>query len=77
LLRWEKTPYAIGWVDNGIGTKGKWGFVVSLEKVWEIAIQVSLINRPLSQRSLNLGYIRVQHFFSQCGLDGYQKMQNF
>jgi hypothetical protein len=25
---------AIGWVDIGIGTKGKWGFVVSLEKVW-------------------------------------------
>jgi hypothetical protein len=26
----------LGWVDIGIGTKGKWGFVVSLEKVWEI-----------------------------------------
>jgi hypothetical protein len=23
--------------DIGIGTKGMWGFVVSLEKVWEIA----------------------------------------
>jgi hypothetical protein len=45
----------IGWVDIGIGTKGKWGFVVSLEKVLEIAIKVSLINRPLSQRSLLLG----------------------
>jgi hypothetical protein len=45
----------IGWVDIGIGTKGKWGFVLSLEKVWEIAIKVSLINRPLSQRSLFLG----------------------
>jgi hypothetical protein len=28
----------VGWVDIGIGTKGKWEFVVSLEKVWEIAI---------------------------------------
>jgi hypothetical protein len=27
----------LGWVDIGIGTKGMWGFVVSLEKVWEIA----------------------------------------
>jgi hypothetical protein len=36
--------YILGWVDIGIGTKGKWGFVVSLEKVWEIAIKVSLIN---------------------------------
>jgi hypothetical protein len=27
----------LGWVDIGIGTKGLWGFVVSLEKVWEIA----------------------------------------
>jgi hypothetical protein len=45
----------LGWVDIVIGTKGKWGFVVSLEKVWEIAIKVYLINRPLSQRSLLLG----------------------
>jgi hypothetical protein len=36
--------YTVGWVDIGIGTKGKWGFVVSLEKGWEIAIKVSLIN---------------------------------
>jgi hypothetical protein len=27
----------VGWVDIGIGTKGKRGFVVSLAKVWEIA----------------------------------------
>jgi hypothetical protein len=27
----------LGWFDIGIGTKGMWGFVVSLEKVWEIA----------------------------------------
>jgi hypothetical protein len=47
--------YIVGWVDIGIGTKGKWGFVVSLEKVWEIAIKVSLINRPSTQRSLLLG----------------------
>jgi hypothetical protein len=45
----------LGWVDIGIGTKGKWGFLVSLKKLWEIAIKVSLINRPLSQRSLLLG----------------------
>jgi hypothetical protein len=38
----------LGWVDIRIGTKGKWGFVVSLEKVWEIAIKVSLINQPAS-----------------------------
>jgi hypothetical protein len=42
------TVYTEGCVDIGMGTKGKWGFVVSLEKVWEIAIKVSLINRPLS-----------------------------
>jgi hypothetical protein len=29
--------FVLGWVDIGIGTKGLWGFVVSLEKVWEIA----------------------------------------
>jgi hypothetical protein len=46
----QKVCYAIGWVDIGIGTKGKWGFVVSLEKVWEIAIKVSLINRHSSQK---------------------------
>jgi hypothetical protein len=27
--------WIIGWVDVGIGTKGKLGFVVFLEKVWE------------------------------------------
>jgi hypothetical protein len=52
VIVYKSTPRIIGWVDIGIGTKGKWGFVVSLEKVWEIAIKVSLINRPLSQRSL-------------------------
>jgi hypothetical protein len=45
----------LGWADIGIGTKGMRGFVVSLEKVWEMAIKVSLINQPLSQRSLLLG----------------------
>jgi hypothetical protein len=48
--------YLLGWVDIGIRTKGKWGFVVSLEKVWEIAIKVSLINCSLSQRYILLGY---------------------
>jgi hypothetical protein len=55
MAEWLVLCCRVGWVDIGIGTKGKWGFVVFLEKVWEIAIKVSLINRPLSQRSLLLG----------------------
>jgi hypothetical protein len=35
----DKVGSGVGWVDIGIGTKGKWGFVVSLENVWEIAIK--------------------------------------
>jgi hypothetical protein len=45
----------IGWVNIGIGTKGKRRFVVLIEKVWKITKIVSEINRPLSQRSLFSG----------------------
>jgi hypothetical protein len=33
----NKAWWPLGWVDIGIGTKGKRRFVVSLAKVWEIA----------------------------------------
>jgi hypothetical protein len=52
----------IGWVDIGIGTKGKWGFVVSLAKVWEIAIrffnQSTFIAEVITFRVMQ--YIRVK-----------------
>jgi hypothetical protein len=50
----------LGWVDIGIVTKGKLGFVVSLAKVWEIAIQSTFIAEVITCRVMQ--YIRVKNF---------------
>jgi hypothetical protein len=70
-------PSLLGWVDIGIGTKGKWGFVVSLEKVWEIAIkkffnQSNFIAEVITFRVMQ--YIRGQKFFfHNVGLMGIKR----
>jgi hypothetical protein len=69
---------ALGWVDIGTSTGVQSGFVYFHKKNTENGKKVFWSSDLLTFLTFSVSsiYVMVQNFFSQYGVDGYQKKQN-